>query len=71
MVFAYSQLGLTPLAADAQAVLDTNFPGYLANIELSKKESLLKSATFGLLGSDDEPPQIKRPADAEQPETQE
>ncbi|MEH6576699.1 MAG: outer membrane protein assembly factor BamD [Amphritea sp.] len=61
MIFSYNQLGLTDLAADAQAVLNTNFPGYLANIELANKESLLSAATFGLLDSsddeDDEEPQ--------------
>ncbi len=51
MVLAYNELGMTDLAADSQAVLDANFPDYVSNIERAKRESLLKSATFGLFGS--------------------
>ena len=58
MVLAYNELGMTDLAADSQAVLDANFPGYQSNIELAKKESLLNSATFGLLGSSEEQPTV-------------
>ncbi|MDO6563624.1 outer membrane protein assembly factor BamD [Amphritea sp. 1_MG-2023] len=64
MVLAYNELGMTDLAADAQAVLDTNFPGYQSNIQLARKESLLSSATFGLFGS----ATISRPV--EQPQSQ-
>lgn len=59
MVLAYNELGLTDLAADSQAVLDANFPGYVSNIERAKQESLLNSATFGLLG--DSGPQTEQP----------
>lgn len=69
MSLAYTQLGLTDLAADAQSVLDANFPGYQANIEQAKQESLLNTATFGLLGSSNEPEQVILPSEAEQEET--
>ena len=60
MVLAYTELGMTDLAADSQAVLDANFPGYVSNIERAKQESLLSSATFGLLGDSGEPAEQPR-----------
>lgn len=61
MVLAYNELGMTDLAADSQAVLDANFPGYQSNIQLAKKESLLNTATFGLLGNSEEPRTVQQP----------
>jgi len=70
MALSYEQMGLVDLAADAQAVLDTNFPNYQATIELAKKESLLSTATFGLLGSsEDTQVEVRRPSEEEQQET--
>ncbi|UTW05634.1 outer membrane protein assembly factor BamD (plasmid) [Amphritea atlantica] len=60
MVLAYNELGMTDLAADSQAVLDANFPDYQSNIQLAKKESLLSTATFGLLGSNETPAPVQQ-----------
>lgn len=68
MVLAYSELGMTDLADDSQAVLDANFPGYRSNISLAKKESLLSTATFGLLGSNEAARPVVRTTQAAQPE---
>lgn len=65
MVLAYNELGMTDLAADSQAVLDANFPGYVSNIERAKQESLLSSATFGLLGDSNETEQPRTRTSAE------
>ncbi|BBB27720.1 outer membrane protein assembly factor BamD [Amphritea japonica] len=67
MVLAYTELGMTDLAADSQAVLDANFPGYQSNISLAKKESLLSTATFGLLGSSETTRPVVKSAQAKQP----
>lgn len=61
MVLGYTQLQLPELAADAQAVLDANFPGFQTNIKRAKKESLLSSATFGLFGDGDQEPANQQP----------
>ena len=71
MVLAYTELGMTDLAADSQAVLDANFPEYQSNISLAKKESLLSTATFGLLGSNETTRPVVNPAQAKQPESAE
>ncbi len=67
MVLAYSELGMADLADDSQAVLDANFPGYQSNISLAKKESLLSTATFGLLGSNETARPVVRTTQAAQP----
>ncbi|WP_417227664.1 outer membrane protein assembly factor BamD [Amphritea sp.] len=61
MVLAYNELGMTDLAADSQAVLDANFPDYQSNIQLAKKESLLNTATFGLLGNSEASRPVQQP----------
>lgn len=68
MVLAYSELGMADLAGDSQAVLDTNFPGYQSNISLAKKESLLSTATFGLLGSNETARPTVKTTQTKQPE---
>ena len=69
MVLGYTELDLPELAADSQAVLDANFPDYQASIQRAKQESLLSTATFGLLGDDADSENnapAKRPAPAEE-----
>lgn len=70
MVLAYSELSMADLAADSQAVLDANFPGYQSNIHLAKKETLLSTATFGLLGSTDTARPVATTSQSTQPEQQ-
>lgn len=67
MVLAYTELGMTDLAADSQAVLDANFPEYQSNISLAKKESLLSTATFGLLGSNESIRPVVKSTQTKQP----
>lgn len=51
MFQAYSQLKINDLANDAKQVLSQNFPNYSINRYEKSVDSLLSTATFGLLGS--------------------
>ena len=64
MVLAYSELGLDDPANNAQEVLNSNFPDYVPDTELTaleKERSLLNTATFGLFDSNaDEPAKVRQ-----------
>jgi outer membrane protein assembly factor BamD len=50
MAEAYTELGLTELAADASTVLATNFPDYKVRSFKVPRNDLIYTASFGLLG---------------------
>ena len=55
MYEAYTKLGMTDLAANANKVLKLNFPDYKYQKVEEKNPSLLSTVTFGLMGDDDVP----------------
>jgi outer membrane protein assembly factor BamD len=50
MAEAYTELGLTELAADASTILATNFPDYEVRSFKAPRNDLIYTASFGLLG---------------------
>ena len=73
MYQAYTQLKLDELATDSKLVLSENYPNYSVRKYNKSNESLLSTATFGLLGStSSEPPSwtpaTQKPATAEKSE---
>lgn len=56
MYQAYTQLKIDDLANDAKLVLSQNFPNYSINQYEKSVDSLLSTATFGLLGSSSKTP---------------
>ena len=61
MVEAYTELGLTELAADANEVLSLNYPDYQRRTFKEARSTLLHTATFGLMGEAEEPAVPARP----------
>lgn len=55
MFQAYTELGLTDQANSAREVLLTNYPDYDLRTYRQDNKSLLETASFGLLGSPEEP----------------
>lgn len=62
MYQAYTQLKLDDLAQDSKSVLAENFPDYSIQSYESKRDSLLSTATFGLLGATNNKPPLWSPA---------
>ncbi|NVK39742.1 MAG: outer membrane protein assembly factor BamD [Oceanospirillaceae bacterium] len=60
MADAYTELGMTELAANAQEVLKTNFPNFEYRASRKRETTLLETATFGLFGDEDEAPAPER-----------
>lgn len=54
MVRAYAELGLTDAATHAQEVLDTNFPGFNAQEDVTDWNDWLETLTFGWISNDDQ-----------------
>ncbi|SIS85085.1 outer membrane protein assembly factor BamD [Neptunomonas antarctica] len=75
MYQAYTELGMTDLANSASEVLLTNYPDYNLTTYRKQNKTLLETATFGLLGSSEEPippsrPQTNKPISDEQGKTE-
>ncbi|MFC6671001.1 outer membrane protein assembly factor BamD [Marinobacterium aestuariivivens] len=54
MADAYTELGMSEQADKAKQVLQTNFPDFEYTTSREREKSLLETATFGLLGGDDD-----------------
>jgi outer membrane protein assembly factor BamD len=61
MYQAYTELGMTELAKNAQDVLLLNYPDYNLQTYSKENKSLLETASFGLFGSSDEVAPPARP----------
>ncbi|WP_293268442.1 outer membrane protein assembly factor BamD [Neptunomonas sp.] len=62
MYQAYTELGMSDLANSARDVLLTNYPDYDLRTYRQENKTLLETATFGLLGSSEEPIPPSRPS---------
>lgn len=56
MADAYTELGMADQAAKAREVLQTNFPDFNYTSSREREKTLLETATFGLLGGEEEVP---------------
>jgi len=68
MTEAYTELGMSDLAADSQAVLNLNYPDYDMRSFKMQRNDLVYNASFGLLGEGSDEPVARPLSPIEMPE---